>query len=266
MYDVGDTYPATVKVKDSAGAPVNPATVTLTITLPDDSTVSPSITNPPAETGTFIHNFVITQAGRHVFAWTSTTPATAYTDVLNARSAAGGIVGLVETKEHLNLDLALTTHDEELRRHIGATTRVIEGLAGAVVKASYEEVVPSGAEIVLGHRPVLSLTSFTPVHAGGEVLFVADMDLDKETGIVRRKDGGRFNGYQRVVYRAGRAVVPENILLATWVILAHLWTTQRGGGSTNVDQEETVYLTMFGFAVPRRALELLGSDLASGIS
>lgn len=266
MYEVGDTARLSYDVKDPAGTLVNATGITLTITLPDDTTTSPAVTNPPAQTGKYFVDYVIAQAGRHVLVWTTTNPVTAYTDVLNAATTAGGIVGLTETKDHLNLSQALSTDDEELRRHIGAATRVVEWKCGAVVRRNVTEVLPGGCELVLGQRPVISLTSLTPIITGGVTVQVSDLDLDPQTGIVRRKDGSWISGMQRVVYRAGRAIVPDNLILAAFVIIEHLWSTQRGGRGTNVDQEETVYLQLFGFAVPRRALELLESDFQAGIS
>lgn len=268
MYDVGDTARLSYDLKDANGTLVNATGVTLTVTLPDDTTATPTVTNPPAQTGKYFGDFVITQAGWHRWRFVFTTPADAYADVFEARPTQPAyVVSLDDAKLHLNIDLAVKTHDEELRRFIGSATRVVESKIGAAAPTTYTEVVPGGWEIVLGHRPVLSLTSFTAVHTGADSPLVADLDTDLAAGIVRRKDGGPIIGRQRVVYRAGRTQIPDFVSTAALMIVQHLWDTQRGGaGSSNVDQEETIYLSQFGFSVPRRALELLEGDLAYGVS
>jgi hypothetical protein len=50
-YDIGDSVSLAWDVKDSAGVLANATTVTLTVTLPDGTTATPAVTNPPTVDG-----------------------------------------------------------------------------------------------------------------------------------------------------------------------------------------------------------------------
>jgi hypothetical protein len=196
-------------------------------------------------------------------------PACAHVDVFDVRPAAAPlIVSLAVAKEQVNIPATTTSFDEELRGYIAATTRAVESEVGPVVKRTVTEVRPGGHLLLLNSTPVLALTSLTGIYNSGISYLPADLDTDLDTGIVRRRDGGWFVGPLRVVYTAGRAVIPENILLAGKIIIQHLWETQRGSGAaaTNVDQADVAYLYKAGFAVPRRAIELLAPDAQPGIA
>src|SRR5206468_2941706 len=107
-------------------------TVVLTVTLPDGTTVSPAVTNPPAETGRYRCDYPTVQAGRHLVRWTSTTPTSAYTDMFDVRPTAPPlIVSLADMKQHLGK--SDPGDDEELREFIEAATAVIEEHRGETV-------------------------------------------------------------------------------------------------------------------------------------
>ena len=59
----GETYQYRQTVTDAAGTPANAGTVTATITLPDGSTVVPTIVNSGA--GLYDFDYLTTQAGRY---------------------------------------------------------------------------------------------------------------------------------------------------------------------------------------------------------
>ncbi len=66
--DVGDAVVVSYEVRDQeTGALVNPSTVVLTVTLPNLTTQTPTVTNPPPETGIFEVTWLYTAAGRHIF-------------------------------------------------------------------------------------------------------------------------------------------------------------------------------------------------------
>lgn len=260
--DLGDTYTTSIEVytapPELGGVLTNAGTVALTITLPDGTTTSPAPTN--TSTGKYKYDLVTTQAGRHLFRWQTTNPATAFTDTADVRPAEPGyIVSLAETKAHLNIPSTVTTHDEELRRHIGSATGVVEGHIGPVVRRTVSaERHPGGCyAVVLHHTEVISVTSVTPVATGGTAVTVADLDVDP-AGIIRYKDGYTAFPYGMYLwtYVVGRVTIPDEVVLAALIIVKHLWETQRGGTITVAPGEE-VLDPRFGFAVPRRAIELL---------
>lgn len=258
MIDLGDLYPLTLAIRDADGVLADATEVTLTITLPDLTTVSPSPSNPT--TGRYEYDYPTVQAGRHVARWVATgVNAGSYTEVFDVREAAPDlIVSLVDTKRHLNMSLTDTGPDEELRGFIEAATPVVEDVTGPVVVRTYTEVHSSGSLLVLGNSPVVSLTSLTAVLTGGTSYAVDGVDLDGETGIVRRLDGGVFTGPLRSTYKAGRPVVAANITQGAKEVIRHMWDTQRGhsGARPGFGEEEFVQ-TGSGFTIPRRVYELL---------
>lgn len=266
-YDLADTVRLAADSKDAAGTLTNAGTVTLTITLPDGTTMSPAVTNPPAQTGQYRYDYATVQAGRHGVRWVFTTPNNAYTDQFDVREAAPPLIlSLADAKTHLNI--SSTTHDEELRGWLEAVTGVIEQFVGPVVRRTVVEdhdylPVYGARMLVLRSTPVIALTSALAVLDGGTDYAVADLDVDGRTGIVRRLDGGALSGPLRVTYVAGRPVIPANITSAAKIILAHLWRTQYGGSRAlpavggGDDYAVTEPIPGFGYAIPNRALQLL---------
>lgn len=259
-FDLGDTVRLTASSRDADGTLTTAATAVLTVTLPDGTTVTPSVP-APVPAGAYTVDYVTTQAGRHSVRWVFTTPANAYTDSFDVREAAPpAILSLADAKKHLNK--TSTTDDDEIRGWVESVTAGIEGLCGPVTVRTVTERhegrrVPM---ICLRHTPVLSLTSVVAVLDGGTSYTVADLDLDAATGVVQRKDGGTLTGPLRVTYSAGRRIVPANITSAAKIILQHLWQTQQGPGRPQLgggDYSVTEPVPGFGYAIPNRALQLL---------
>ena len=268
MHDLGDTIRLTVDVRDSVGALTNATTISVVVTLPDGTTTSPSVTNPPAETGHYILDFTPVQAGRHHFYWTSTGPAAAYTDVLDVRSTSRTIISLADAKAHLNM--TSTRDDEELRSMVESVTAVVERhRAETIVRKVVVESNPAGTYncIALGTHPVLSVQSIVDIKGVSQT--VGQWTLDGQNGILYRPTWGSGSTAGMVVtYTAGYSVVPPNYVLAAKIILAHLWQTQRvqtiGAQPTLASQSrrtEDAIMTPsgLGFAIPPRAVELLGA-------
>lgn len=260
-FDLGDTWTLTATAY-LAGVATDASTAVLTITLPDATSATPSTTDTGV--GTYSATYTPTQAGRHTARWVFTFAGgatDAYTDAIDVLPAApGGLFSLADAKAHL--DITTTTHDDELRTWIGATTRVVERLAGPCVRQTVTQRVVDGPTWWLSKRPVLSISSVTAIRTGGTAVTVASLDLDAETGRVERDDGAwHTGGPWTVTYVAGRAVVPENVLGAARVILKHLWETQRGGVAGGFQMgPDDVMVPGFAWAVPKRAIELLEPD------
>src|SRR5687768_1844805 len=258
-YDIGATVPLTVTVRNAAGAPTNPTTITLTITLPDGTTTSPAITNPPAVTGVFTYDYVTVQAGLHRVRWATTVPSTAYTDVFNVWALTGiSMVGLAETKEHLNMALTTTTYDEELRRAIAGACAVAEGIVGACASRTVTETFSGrgGNKIYLALAPVLSITSLTE---DGATVAASGYSLAPKTGIVTRTGGLPVGDNNCVItYVPGRRVIPDNILEGVKDLVRANFRPQLGGNFSPFDStgpassEGTMRL---GFFIPNSVME-----------
>lgn len=268
MADLGDLIALGIQVRDSEGVPVNATTVSLVITLPDGSMVSPLVAAPPAETGNYTHDFLPTMVGRYMIKWVTTGPNAAFTDSFDIReSNLHSIMSLAAAKAHLNMSQSVTRDDDELRNMIEAVTSVVERHRSEVIpRRTVTEHWPnsSGSQVVLLHHPVISITSM--IDTNGASVPVGDHLLDGQNGIITFLGGFRGTRPASITYVAGYEQIPANYILAAKIILAHLWTTQRiqniGAqptlGSQSRREEQIVTPTGMGYAIPHRAIELLG--------
>lgn len=263
-YDLGDVVPLGVTVKDAGGTLVNAGAMALTITQPDDTTVTVSPVTP-VSTGTYTYDFLTLQAGRHLVRWLATgANANAYTDIFDVGAAEPvSIVSLARTKRQLGIAESDQTYDEELRDYVTGGSKAVERQLGTIVaRRSFTERRPANAcgQILLSNVPVLSVTS--AVSADGATTWtVANLHPEPDTGLVYAATGPALRGDVDVIYRAGLRIVPEDYQLATLIIVEHLWETRRGAMGVQLGGENEPWLPGRGFAVPRRAIELLDSTL-----
>ncbi|MEU8270830.1 hypothetical protein AB0B89_27190 [Sphaerisporangium sp. NPDC049002] len=269
-HGIGAVVTLTTEVRNSADVLVDPAAVSLTILLPDGTTVGPFIS--PAvvrdSVGAYYYDFATTAAGRHIARWVSTTPTGVDEESFDVAAmwSEAGVISLSGAKKQLNIDADDHDADEEISGFARSVTEVCERHVGALGRRSYTEKHSGGYQIALNHTPVLLLTSAVAVRTGGLGLDVADLDVDGPTGIVERLDACYMAGPIRFTYVAGRTDIPPHVDLAAKILLQHLWDTQRGqSGGVRVGGSDEVYDPRFGFAIPRRVLELLG-DQVSGIA
>lgn len=276
-YDLGDLAALTVTIRTANGIPTNAGTVTLTITLPDGTVTSPSVANPPAQAGVYTYDYPTIQSGRHVYRWTSASPQAAHVDVFDIRPAAPPyLVSLADAKRQLGM--SSTTDDEELRSVVEAATAVVERhLDMAVIRRTVVERRNLGnpsvsrspgvlQRISLAKKPVASLTSVVAA-VGGNTWNVADMRVT-DAGVVEVLQGAVVWGPVVWTYVAGMQEIPANYTKAGEYIVQHMWDTKRGAkGSARAGGLDTPGqgFTSFGYAIPNRALELLGPSV-SGIA
>lgn len=269
MADIGDLMPLSIEVRDVDGALANASTVSLIITLPDGTTTSPPVDNPPANVGQYTALYVPTQRGRYQIHWTTMGPQAAFSDTFDARDLASrSIMSLAGAKAHLNMSPTVTKDDEEVRNMVEAVTSVIERYRGeAVVRRVVTEknVMGNGNRLSLLHKPVISLTSITDQAGQGQD--ISQWSLDGENGILTNYMSRFWNGRDlTITYVAGYTEIPSNYILAAKIILAHLWTTQRIQNigqqvslGTRAKPEEAIITPQgIGYAIPMRAVELLG--------
>ncbi|CAL9302775.1 hypothetical protein [Streptomyces sp. SudanB91_2054] len=262
-FDLGATVRLTGECRDPDGTLATAASAVVTITLPDETAVTPAVTEDPDKPGTYRADYVTTTPGRHTVRWVWTGPAAAYTDVFDVQEEAPpAILSLRDARKHLNR--VSTTDDDELRFWNNATTRAVEYFVGPVAARSFteEHQVRDARTVVLHRTPVLAVTAVTSLLTGGVAYAVNSLHVDRDTGEVLRLDGGRLTGRLRFTYRAGRTVIPENITAGARIILEHLWLTQRGsgGGLAGGGQDVTEPIPGLGYAIPNRALQLLEPD------
>ncbi|MEU8264476.1 hypothetical protein AB0C02_28120 [Micromonospora sp. NPDC048999] len=233
-YDLGATVPLGVDVRDSAGNLVNADSVTLTVTLPDGSAVAPEV-DSPVEAGRYSCDFVPSMPGRHVVRWTTSGPATAFVDVFHAiPDGFEAIVGLAETKRHLNIPADDDQDDEELRGFILSASMVVEDVVGVVARrAITEKASGGGRHIVLEKPPVLEVVE---VRVDG-VLVDSGEYTGSPSGLLAHRNGCWPAGLRNVevTYLAGKTVVPPNIIDATLELIRINWRPQAGGNYSAFD-------------------------------
>lgn len=278
-YDLGDIVPLGITITDSTGANANASAVTCTITLPDGTTSTGSVTNP--STGQYNCDFSPTQVGRHAVRWLATgTNAAAYTDEFNVRDYAElGIVGLAEVKAHLNIPTTDTSLDEELRRFIDAGSDLAESYVGQVLgrRTFTDELYDGGAEFIRIRNP--KAISITSVYENGFLLSSGNYYLDYTGQRLYRIGSGTLyaqNAYGywaqgvntiKLTYVSGYVNPPMAAKQGVLEIIRHLWQTQRG--SMNVMGRQLAGDELYStptYSLPRRAMELLDPVSLPGLA
>ena len=299
-YDLGAPVPPAdlaFTLTDSSGNPVNAGTPpVLTITLPDQTTVTPAVATP-VQTGIYQPSaqYVTTESGHHLWSWLciDATHPGAYTDSFEVRLAPDPtIISLAEAREILHTDPGDTATDSIIRGYSQATTEWIEHECGAVVSRQVtENVRAQGNALVLSFAPVRTdlgtvidtiyqrdgsthngIVSITPLLTYGFMYDLDQLITDPDTGIVRQAAGLPFFysadwlAQYKVTYWAGRKVIPWGIYEAAKIALEHIYQVERGGTGANdmTAGESVTLLPGFGFAVPNRAIQLLAPHTAAG--
>lgn len=235
MTDIGGVVQIAAEIRDADGVLTNPTTATLTINLPDGTTATPTVTLPPAETGILRVDYVTTQAGLHHWRLATSTPTTVVSDAFNVAPADGSsLVGLAETKAHLNIPASDTSEDEELRGFIASASRVVEDIVGDIARKTVTETNSGGERhVVLTHSPVISVTS---VKVDGETVDSGDWTFSP-SGLLARRWGRWPTGLHNIetAYVAGRQVAQPNIIDATKELIRINWRPQQGGNYSPFD-------------------------------
>lgn len=271
-YDVGDvvtTPELEVFIFDDTGTAADATTVTVTITLPDGTTSSPSVTH--AGTGHYTASYTVTQAGLHDVDWVATgTNASAYSTSFEVRAATEALIPLADAKARLSINT--DTSDDLLRTYIDAVGAAVESYTGRTFRRqTFTEVYDGGyPAISLLHLPVISVSS---VSESGTALGVTDYTINGLRGVLWRGASsyypGRFApGIQNisVTYVAGYVDIPDDVMHAAKQMLSHLWETQRGSMGLNRGPTSDDYIGVAGYSFPRRVVELLNPYVVPGIA
>lgn len=281
--DLGDVYRLGWTNTSPGGGAVSSTNMKLTILLPDDSTM---VVDPVVATGgagVYTYDYLTTQPGRHVAQWqgTGTNPG-AYVEVFDVRTLTPQyLVSLAQMRNQLKI--VGTGDDEDLRTYIESATNAVELIRGeAVVKRSFTEEhrfptffrgfgqvdgsmstspTTQRRQMALNKWPVTSLTSVARVD-GTMTWDVSLLHVEAASGVVDVLYGPSFAGQITVTYKAGYQVIPAEFGLAAAMIVEHLWQTRRGrSGVPSPGGLDTSPVPGLGYAVPNRAIELLGAGI-----
>jgi hypothetical protein len=240
-------------ITDESGQ-LSDATVVLTVTAPDGTASTPTVTRESL--GVYSAAVTFTQAGDWLRVWT-TSGAIVSSDVdqIHVIAPALRLVGLAEVKEHGNI--TSTASDRELLDFIGTAQQMIELEVGPTVPQTFTETVYAcGNAVILGRHPVLSVTSITEY---GAVVDPSLYAADLSRGIITRLDGRHWYADATYpltyTYRAGRSPIPEALRWAGKELTIHLWRStqaQRGGRGRGDDPG-----TAAPFGLPNRVADAL---------
>jgi hypothetical protein len=172
------------------------------------------------------------------------------------------VATLAEFKTHLNR--SDVTDDTELTFFLTAATQWYEyAIGGPIDTTSFTEIHwVDGGTIVPRKRPIVTITSITPDQ--GTALGSSSYFANTALGTIQFRYGATCN-WHTLVYTAGLAgTVPERGKLAGLEVGRHLWQVQNGSSGRGFLSDDLVPTPM-GYAIPRRALELLAPDRITGI-
>ena len=271
--EVGQSYQSSITVTDDLGAPATPASVVLTVTLPDQTTATPSVST--IVTGTYYADYVFIQEGLHRFQWVTTTPSSSETDYVNATSFRS-VIGLSEAKDYVNFGNA--ENQDILRQIMAAATEICENVVGSCVQRQLVSTISgsSKAAIRLPGAPVPNeeaVTSIASMWVGGPVWTQANGDfiVSPESGVVYLAGMVPFYmGPWKATYTAGRLVIPSSIQLACKEIIYDMWATQRPYGADELEPgpEATARFEQMvsTYTTPAHAAALLGTNEMPGFA
>ena len=215
MFDLGAIYPAALDVLNASGVLVDPASATLTITLPDGTTLNPSVPLPSTVPGQLRVSYQTTMPGRHLVRWVTQNPNTAFTDAFDvAEAAPPTILSLAMAKKTLQIDPANTDDDDEIREMLMGITKAAENYKNEAI--CFRQITGESHQFDLWSwswqvprmrldvAPVITLTSLTsedgavnwltggPIPAGtvGRELYIAPA-----TGIITVVRGTPITGW-----------------------------------------------------------------------
>lgn len=180
-------------------------------------------------------------------------------------------VTLDELKTHLNLPSADAGQDPELTLHLRSAIQAVEKRIGPLTHREFTEKVRArNGCITVNQTPLVSVSAVTE-RIGNVVWDIEGLDVD-DAGIISSIYGSRLpTAMFTVTYTAGHgATALERHKLAVLIVAEQLWETQRGNGArpsmfgvapegsaTSAHEADYVYR---GFALPKRALELISGD------
>lgn len=236
------------------------ASVVLTVTNPDGTTDTPTVTEA---TGTYSAAIETAQPGRYLLSWAkAAAPAAAYSDILDVWPADPRfLISLADAKSALRMPANVTTDEEDLRLYIAAATVVIEDIVGVVLLTEQEQYSDGGKTgVALWQRP--DRDAPLTVTVAGVLLGDSEYTVDYNAAIVyagsstspTRFPTGRQN--IKITYTAGSTVISPNIRLATRELVRHNWQVgQQAHRPAMGNEPDGQSYTPSGFAVPKRVIE-----------
>ena len=279
-YDLGDVVALGITIKNASGTAQNATAVACTVTLPDGTTTTPTVTNSGA--GLYDISYSPTKAGRHLVRWVATgTNASAFTDEFTVRDLATlPVISYDVALAHLNIPAA-SADEDEIRRFIDAAQDLAENYVGTVLgRRTFTSDQYDGNTDVLRLRNPRAI-SISSVYENGTLLDSSQYLLDPTgqrlyrltTSSLSVSSFGAYGFWAAgvnsvsVTYVAGYTITPPAVQQGVLEILRHLWQTQRGvvNVMNRTGTGDDFYSTAT-YSLPRRAMELLDPASLPGLA
>ncbi len=252
MADLGDTLAFTADLytlpPEQGGIPVNATAATLTVTLPDGTTLSPAVDNPPTTTGRYSADYVSSPTGipgRYVGQWVFTLPGGKTTSHVETFDVGGSLVTTDEASAHLRA-VGVVTKAADLEQLqwlcMVASDAVERDLGRKLTRQSITETHDGGWVVTLHWTPVLSVTS---VSVAGTVLAVGDYTVNATAGIVHPTGWGVFAGGRQnvsVTYVAGYTDPPRVARMVALNVVQSLWQSSQQASHPLLDESDDLNL------------------------
>lgn len=264
--EVGATYISSLSVVDESGDATDASTFVLTVTLPDQTTATPTVDHNG--TGSYSVSYTFTQEGLYKFQWVTTGPATTKTDYVPVTEFRS-VVSLDDVKSFVNYDSSGGKEDL-LRQIMAAATELIEEVVGTCVIRTFtnERVTGRTAQVIrLPHGPLPDEDAITQIQSvwNGGPTWTSDNDdliVYPESATVELASFLPFYfGPWKATYKAGRYIISQKIQLAALEICLDLWASQRPYGMDSLEPGpvDTARWEMMinTYKIPPHAMELL---------
>jgi hypothetical protein len=258
MADLGDTLvwrsDLYDKPSEDGGVLVNATTVVLTITFPDLTTTTPTVTNPPATTGKYFYRQVVSptgQTGSYTGTWLFTLATGETTSYVDSFEVGVSLVTIREATTHLRAGGTIVTANdlEQLQWLCAVSTDAVErDLGRTIIRKTVTETFDGGqSAILLTNTPVISVTTIVE---SGVTLAATDYTVNLKAGIVYR--GGQQSprswlwGRQNIVATtlAGYAIRPVVVRKVALNGVQRMWQSSQQAAHPFLDDvsaEEAVF-------------------------
>lgn len=227
---------------------------TLAVTKPDGTALAaPSVIDDGTS---HVATVVPDLPGRYVMLWATSTQS--HADVVDVwPTDPHYLVSRAEALERLGESpTSAATRFEALSLYIASATAVVEYITGPLIRVDQtwtEVLMYPASSMVLPHTTI----TVTSVTVDGNELGEGDYLVDEDAGIVHSRTH-MFYDKVSIGFTAGDEEIPPQARQACLEVIAHMWQATRQDGRPEPVGEDTV-VTPMGFAIPRRAQELLQS-------
>lgn len=275
-YPLGQPVRLSTTVRDLSGTLVDAGAISLVLQRPD-GTPQTYLTPTRDSLGTYHQDIPaadLVTVGHYPFKWVSTgtgagVSGPAALDIYDPFEPE--VLSLADLKTQLGISATDTSRDGELALYAATAVQVIEDLIGGpfLNRTVVETVYPSdaGRALVLSTQGLISVQGITDMQSGA-ALSVAALTVDPVARVIRQKSWIPFywTGPFLVTCTAGQGTaVPPVVNLAARIIGQHLWVTRSGPATRPGLGGEDIVITSAGYAVPRRAAQLLAGYLEEAV-